>query len=152
MKDKSVGIIPISKKDNNYVYLTIHQTEGHWGFPKGHPNINEEEINTAVRELFEETSITRCSIVDNFKYTQEYIFEKNGESVQKEVIFFIGLIESQEVKIDNNEIQDFKWLPLEDALNQLTHTQNQQMLANAADFIKKQEPLIAKQYLFNPPM
>ena len=44
-REKSCGCI--ITKDNKV--LLIKQTKGHWGFPKGHVEKNETEIETAIR-------------------------------------------------------------------------------------------------------
>ena len=51
--EKSCGCIII---DNRKVLL-VKQTSGDWGFPKGHVENNETEIETAIRETKEETNI-----------------------------------------------------------------------------------------------
>ena len=37
--------------------LVIQQVKGHWGFPKGHVENGETEIETALREIKEETNL-----------------------------------------------------------------------------------------------
>ena len=50
-REKSCGCIIINKNK----VLLIKQTKGHWGFPKGHVEKDETEIETAIREVKEET-------------------------------------------------------------------------------------------------
>ena len=52
-KEKACGCIII---ENGQVLL-IQQTEGHWGFPKGHVEEGETELETAIREVKEETNL-----------------------------------------------------------------------------------------------
>ena len=56
--EKSCGCIII---DNGKVLL-VKQTAGHWGFPKGHVETNETEIETAIRETKEETNLSTISV------------------------------------------------------------------------------------------
>ena len=51
--EKSCGCIIIEDKK----VLLIKQTNGVWGFPKGHVEENETELQTAEREVKEETNI-----------------------------------------------------------------------------------------------
>ena len=51
--EKSCGSIVI---DNDKVLLVKHNA-GHWDFPKGHVEANETEVDTAIREVKEETNI-----------------------------------------------------------------------------------------------
>lgn len=137
IKDKSVGVMPIQKTDNGFLFLIIQHAEGHWGFPKGHPDPGETETETSLRELREETEITECRLIDDFKYVQNYSFEKDGAQVIKEVVFSIGLVESTEVQIDRDEIIDFRWLPYKQALEQLSFDENHTMLKVAFEFLSK---------------
>lgn len=55
-KDISYGIIPFIMNENGeYEFFTIYQKEKYRGFPKGHKEGEETDIETAIRELREET-------------------------------------------------------------------------------------------------
>ena len=51
--EKSCGAVIF---DNDKV-LVIQQVAGHWGFPKGHVEQGETELETAKREIKEETNL-----------------------------------------------------------------------------------------------
>ena len=51
-KEKSCGAIIYNK---NKEVLIVKHNAGHWDFPKGHVEENETEIQTAIREVKEET-------------------------------------------------------------------------------------------------
>lgn len=56
--EKSCGAIVYRKSHGNTEILLIkHINSGHWSFPKGHMETGETEVETAVREIKEETSI-----------------------------------------------------------------------------------------------
>lgn len=138
MKDKSVGIIPIHiDKNADLSFLLVHQTAGHWGFPKGHPNLGESEIETALRELREETGIDKCKIINDFKYLQNYSFKKDGARIEKEVVFFIGFLGEENLFLDKDEIQASKWLDYNQALEQLTYKESRIMLKSVSKFLDK---------------
>lgn len=140
IKDKSVGIIPVRKDASVFSFLLIHQVVGHWAFPKGHPNPGETERDTASRELLEETGLpnTAYRILDDFRYVQHYSFDKNGETVEKEVVFFLGLVDSSsEIKTLPDEVQDFDWLSFTASLEKLTYKDSRDMLTVAHEYINK---------------
>lgn len=141
MKDKSVGIIPVYKSNKEFLFLIIHQVVGHWGFPKGHPNFGESETETALREFREETGIDKCKILEDFKYAQNYSFEKDGVIVEKEVIFFIGLIDKESTLLDKSEVQASKWLSYRQSVEQLTYKESRDMLKLALEFLEKKVSL-----------
>ena len=47
----------IKKDSNEKEFLLLHHTVGHWDFPKGNIEAGEDELETARREIFEETGI-----------------------------------------------------------------------------------------------
>jgi len=58
MHEKSCGAIVYRKSHGNIEILLIkHVNSGHWSFPKGHVEGSETEIETAKREIKEETAI-----------------------------------------------------------------------------------------------
>jgi len=140
IKDKSVGIIPVRKDVSGFSFLLIHQVVGHWAFPKGHPNPGETEQETASRELFEETGLpdTTYCILDDFRYVQHYSFDKDGEIIDKEVVFFLGLVDNPaEIKILPDEVQNFAWLSFTASIERLTYKDSHDMIVAAYEHIKR---------------
>ena len=45
---------------------------GHWGFVKGHVEDNETEKETALRELKEETGLSKVEFIEGFKEKTHY--------------------------------------------------------------------------------
>ena len=85
--EKSCGIVLFSSDE---FLLIQHPTksngdEGHWDFPKGHVEGSETELETAKRELIEETGIVNFRLFDGFKHRIEYNFQKANEIISKEV-------------------------------------------------------------------
>ena len=63
--------------------------QGHWDFPKGHVDKGETEIETATRELEEETGIKKIILLDNFRKTINYTFRKEIEKFLKKLSFLL---------------------------------------------------------------
>ena len=119
MKEKACGCIII---DNNKVLL-IQQNQGFWGFPKGHVEDNETEEETALREVKEETNID-VKILSNKRYKMEYVTDKGNP---KEVIFFVATPISKDIKKQDEEIKDIKWLGFEEALKIITYDNTREL-------------------------
>ena len=66
MKEKSCGAIVYKIENNELKFLLVHQNNGHYSFPKGHVEENETEIETAIREIKEETNLD-VKIDTNFR-------------------------------------------------------------------------------------
>jgi 8-oxo-dGTP pyrophosphatase MutT (NUDIX family) len=128
-KDTSFGIVPIILSERGLPrFLLIHQTVGHWAFPKGHPEENETPIESARRELMEETGVSNIRMLDGYSYIQNYLFEKEGEQIEKTVTFFAGFVEDEKVVVNKDEVQDFEWLCYQDALERLTYEDSKQLV------------------------
>ncbi len=102
VKEKCCGTIII---DDNKV-LMIKQTNGYWGFPKGHVEDNETEEETALRETKEETNLD-VEIINDKRYINSYTME-NG--ISKDVIFFLAKLKSNEIVIQEEELLEYKWV------------------------------------------
>ena len=122
MTEKSCGCIVI---ENGRVLL-IQQRNGHWGFPKGHIEDDETERNAAIRETKEETNID-VEIEDNRMYTENYITDKGN---YKEVVYYVAKPINSEIKRQESEINQIKWVDLADAVEKLTYD-------NTRDLLKK---------------
>ena len=51
--------------------LLRHRFGGHWSFPKGHVEQGENEQQTAMREVKEETGVS-ITLLDGFRESVEY--------------------------------------------------------------------------------
>jgi len=98
----SFGIIPILKSTGEY--LIIQSKEGKWGFPKGHPEGNEAPLQTALRELAEETGIIECEIISEKIFTEEYIFDRDDISTKKTNEFYVGSVKNPKLHIQKEEL------------------------------------------------
>ena len=121
-KEKACGCIIIEKGK----VLLIQQTKGHWGFPKGHMELGETEIETAKREVKEETNID-VEINENKRYVMEYFTDKGNF---KQVVLFIARKTSGNEKYQESEIKTMKWMTYEEAINTITYD-------NARELFKK---------------
>lgn len=119
MKEKSCGCIII---DNNKVLL-VQQNQEFWGFPKGHVEGDETEEETALREVKEETNLD-VKILGNKKYKIEYVTDKGNP---KEVIFFLASPLNKDIKKQDAEIKNIKWLGFEDALKTITYDNTREL-------------------------
>ena len=121
--EKSCGAI-IIKNDK---VLLIQQTQGHWGFPKGHVEGNETEEETAIREVKEETNID--IIIDKTKrYSIEYELN-NGE--MKEAVFFIAKPINDIIKKQEEEILNIEWIGIDKVVEKLTFENTREVFRKA---------------------
>ena len=129
-REKSCGAVVYNPE--RQLFLIIKMLNGNWGFPKGHTENQETDIQTAIREVTEETGIN-IKILDGFKKSIKYI---PFPEVLKEVIFFIGITEEEKVTIDKDEIEDYMWCSYEEALKMITYKPQRDIMESSLQFIK----------------
>ena len=134
MKEKSAGAV-LFIQNRERKYLLLHYEAGHWDFPKGNIEKGEEEKETVLREIAEETGITPIRFVEGFKERLHYFYSINQKTISKEVIFYLAETDKEEVKISFEHI-GYKWLVYPDALSQLTFKNSKEILNKAEQFLK----------------
>ena len=136
--EKSCGVV-LFNSDKFLLLKHINEdsrVDGHWDFPKGHVELGEEEIDTALRELKEETKIEDVDIIPSFKQFINYNISKDTLSVSKKVIFFLAETKVWDVFL-SSEHQNFVWLNFEEAIERLTYDNAKNILKEAHIFISK---------------
>lgn len=128
------GIIPLKKKDNEwYVLLLLHSKGLYWGFPKGHAEENELPKDTSIRELKEETGLDISHFLYDKPFSEQYEFLYHEEKIFKKVFYFPAIVKGG-VSLQNTEIEDFVWEPLNKAISKITFQGSQNV---CRDFLKK---------------
>lgn len=123
-----------NQHDSRRAYLILEYPAGHWDFAKGKKEKGETDMQTAIREVREETGITDLSIRDGFQRRIEYEFmDKNGTMIHKTVIFYVGRTETKEI-ILSDEHRGHAWLEYDDASFRTTYAAARNVLA-AADAV-----------------
>lgn len=133
--EKSCGIVLFREKEGEKFFLLLHYVGGHWDFVKGHTEEGEEEKETATRELLEETGIADVWFVDGFRKEISYRHGKEGKPLHKQVVFFLGKTDLENVRI-SHEHKDFEWLPYKEALERLTYQNAKNILTQAKLFLE----------------
>ena len=115
--EKSCGAIVYRKSHGNTEILLIkHVNSGHWSFPKGHVEGNETELETAQREIKEETGID--VILDpTFRETV--------------VVYFMAKAKNFDFIPQEEEIAEIRWVDIGYAVNILTY-ENDRVIVNKA--------------------
>ena len=134
--EKSCGAV-VFTKNGGVNYLLLHYEAGHWDFVKGNVEPNETEKDTTLRELEEETSIVDANFIDGFREKIAYFYRRQGNTIHKEVVFFIIESHTEKVKISHEHI-GYDWLDYKHAMERLTFKNARSVLQNAHELLKKQ--------------
>lgn len=135
--EKSCGVL-VFRGAEPRLYLLLHYEEGHWDFPKGHVEAGEGEKDAALRELAEETGISKVELLGGFRERIEYSYERDGKTWHKEVFFFLGRTEREAVRLSHEHV-GHAWLPHDAALERLTYDNAKGLLKKAEDFLGRGE-------------
>jgi len=119
LKERSAGAVIFRKEGQETYYLLLYYEGGHWDFPKGNIEKGETPEETAVREIQEETGITSLKFIPGFRKTITYFYKRRGNTIFKQVIFFLVETADREVKI-SWEHQGFEWFDYRQAMERLT--------------------------------
>ena len=131
-KEKSCGAVLYFIKDNKRLYLIEQMNLGHFSMVKGHVEGNETEVETALREIKEETNLD-AKIDTNFRHVITY---SPKEDSIKDVIYFVGEILSYDVKEQPEEVRKVLFLEYEEAYNILTYESDKETIKLADEYLK----------------
>lgn len=133
-RERSCGAV-VFKKHGAIEYLLLHYEGGHWDFVKGQVEKGENERDTAIRELREETGIVDAHFIPDFREEISYFFKRGRMTIYKTVVFY--LIQSKEsvVKLSHEHV-GFEWLKFEAAIRRLTFQNARDTLRKAHLFLK----------------
>jgi 8-oxo-dGTP pyrophosphatase MutT (NUDIX family) len=111
-----------------------------WALPKGKIDAGESAAEAAVREVREETGVEGRIVekLGDVRYTYTATWEgAKGERIFKVVSFFLLTAGRGRIgEIDDEmrvEVDEARWLPLDDAPRLLTHKGEREMAARAIE-------------------
>ena len=123
-------IYRVDEGENRFL-LVYSERNQIWGFPKGHLDEGETEMDAARREIREEVGITELNFNEAFRAETDYEIERDGERYLKVAVYFLAETPTAEVNVDGEEITQYQWLNLEEALELLPFEALGQILKKA---------------------
>lgn len=133
-EEKSCGAVIWRDRGGVREYLLARHNGGHWSFPKGHVENDETEVETALREIREETGLT-AEIDTGFRQVSTYYPKYN---VIKDVVFFLATITGGTEHAQEEEISQLQWAPFAETRSQLTFAQDEELLLAAQAYLDQQ--------------
>lgn len=132
--EQSFGIIPLRQREGRWELLLILHGKGHWAFPKGHRDRGEEPLQTAVRELREETGLEIARFVAAPPLSERYFFTWEGQKVDKSVEYYLAEV-SGEVVLQVAEVSDYRWLPVKEAEGLVTYAEAKRLCREVEKYL-----------------
>lgn len=138
MEQRSFGVVPIYRENSEIKFLLVRHNVGHWAFPKGHPEGQETEKESALRELREETSIKEVELVPGVEFIERYQFRGKSEGlIHKTVKYFLGWVARPDVEILRDELRDYRWVNAVEAKKLITFPAGRKVLRQASNYLKR---------------
>ncbi|MGN0498230.1 MAG: bis(5'-nucleosyl)-tetraphosphatase [Acutalibacteraceae bacterium] len=131
--EKSCGAVVFHRGKDGIKLLLVRNCNGkYWSFPKGHMEVGENEHQTALREVYEETGL-RVKIYSGYRQVSDYSPFAN---IKKRVVFFLAETDSDRVKIQRSEIESYVWASFEQAKRMCSYQNDLRILESAQKAIK----------------
>ncbi len=92
--------------------LIVKQRNECYSFPKGHKEKGETDLETAYREIKEETNL-EVSLLDEKVFKENYIIDKK---IDKEVIYYIFKQLTTDIIVQPSEILEYKYVTLDELI------------------------------------
>ncbi|CRH00458.1 bis(5'-nucleosyl)-tetraphosphatase [asymmetrical], putative [Plasmodium relictum] len=118
-----------------FLFLRASYGNRHWTPPKGLHEENENGLDTAIRETFEETGLEKNKYkLLNFEKTLIY----NVKDKPKETTYYLALLLNNDENIKlSNEHTDFKWVQSSESEAYSLPDSLLELMKNAEEYIRK---------------
>lgn len=127
------GVVYRWDGDEPLFLLLASNKRGVWCLPKGLIEEGEDEVTTAMREVREETGVSRVKLHGKLGAIK-YQFGFRAKTYDKTVHFFLFETDQADAKV-GSEHDAMEWLPFEKALHTLSYPNEKEMLSKAQSLI-----------------
>jgi 8-oxo-dGTP pyrophosphatase MutT (NUDIX family) len=126
--DEVVVIVPVRRAADGTRVLSL---------PKGHVDPGETPVQAAEREVREEAGIVAEPVRELGE--SRYWYRRDGRTIGKSVHFYLFRYRSGDTADHDDEVEEARWLALEQAERQLTYPAEREMVTRAIQHLKEGE-------------
>lgn len=137
----SAGGIVFRRETDELEVALILTHEGRWQLPKGWVEEGEPHETTAVREVREEAGLDASIVgpIDTIEYWYTSTYEPVPARIHKYVHFYLLRYESGSTADHDDEVQEARWFPLDEAVNRLAFDGERKIMELARVALRKRE-------------
>jgi len=103
--------------------------------PKGHPDGDETAADAALREVREEAGVD-ARLVEKLGEVK-YFYQRDGRRIAKVVAFFLFEFTGGDVTLHDHEVEEARWMALEEATGALSYAGEREMTARALSRLQR---------------
>lgn len=140
LRTRSVGGIVIG--DGGMVVLVKHagNKDAAWLFPKGHPDGDENDEETARREIQEEAGLTDLELLDDLgEYERPHMMPDGTDSDSEIRVIHMYLFSAPQhaMPVGSMEIGEARWFPFRELGNVIGNTRDRAWFATVAPRVRE---------------
>ncbi|MEM3841295.1 MAG: uracil-DNA glycosylase family protein [Candidatus Micrarchaeaceae archaeon] len=105
--ETSYGFVAFRMHKGTPELLFLKRREGFLDVPKGHPNIGEDALDAAKREMLEETGLKPIRIIEGFKAVLEYKLPSRKNSIKRTILMMCEVDGRPHISMEHT---GFAWL------------------------------------------
>lgn len=135
---RSIQVVILAETDAGHLYLLLRRVADHggfWQFVTGSVEGEETDLQTAVRETFEETGIVCCEsdlidlhLINIFEISPLWLKKYAPRVRHNEEVCFALQVEKREIRLDPVEHTDYVWVDYQSAKSMLHWESNRKAL------------------------
>lgn len=140
----AVFVVVYKNNENKIEYLLLKRKlhwKG-WEFPKGGIEFFETKKHAVLREVKEETNLKIIKI-KKFNVKGKYVYNKKLKDrpniIGQKYFLYSAKVMEGNVKIDEREHFNFKWMNFKEAKNKLTWINQKQCLLEVNNYLKNEK-------------
>lgn len=126
----SAGAVLFCENERGRQYVLVTELSGNTGLPKGHVEPGESTMQTALREIYEETGL-RAEIIPGFG--GEIVYPQ-GKGMLKHFTYYLAFFDCMEEPVSGPDVIAHL-LPYDQALRKLSFADVRAVLRNAEDYL-----------------
>lgn len=142
-KQVVAGFVIFRRTQDGIKYLLLYRRGQYWNFPKGHFELGETSLDTALRETQEETGIGKedLRMIPDFRAYEKFYFDRGNERIFDTVILYLAETKQAHVSISAREHSGYAWFLYQDAVKAIgkQYVGTKRVLRQANDFIRARQ-------------
>ncbi len=135
-RERSAGGVVVRGGEVVVIVPTRRASDGSrvLALPKGHIDPGENALQAATREVREETGVVGEPVTELGE--TRYWYRRDGQTIPKSVCFYLFSYVEGSTDDHDDEVEEARWIALQDAQSELSHTAEREMVARAIAYLE----------------